>query len=68
MAESNDRQRSPRRSTDELVDLFETTDMGDLIDQMPEVQAEVDLQGSRHLIELEDDIVARLEEKARDQP
>jgi hypothetical protein len=61
MAESNDNQRSIA----ELVELFDSTDMGDMIDQT-EVHAEVHLTGSCHLFEIEDDVVARLEETARE--
>jgi hypothetical protein len=65
MVKSNDNQQSPGRSIAELVELFDSTDMGDMIDKT-EVQAEVHLTESRHLFEIEDDVVARLEETARE--
>jgi predicted DNA-binding ribbon-helix-helix protein len=65
MAKSNDNQQSPDRTIAELVELFDSTDLGDMIDQT-EVRAEVHLTGSRHLFEIEDDVVAQLEETARE--
>ncbi|MCP4661570.1 MAG: hypothetical protein GY856_39725 [bacterium] len=67
MAKSRHDQLPTSRSIAELVELFDTTDMGELMDQMPEVEAEVKLLRRRHLVELEEDLVARLDATARAQ-
>jgi len=64
MAKSRHDQLPTSRSIAELVELFDTTDMGELMDQMPEVEAEVKLTRRRHLVELEEDLVARLDATA----
>lgn len=52
-------------SLQELVELFDTHDMGDHLDQMPEVQADVDLKASTHLVAVAEDLVGRIAEIAR---
>lgn len=52
-------------SLDDLVELFDTHDMGDFLDQMPEVQAEVSLKSRTHLVAVAEDVVGRIAEIAR---
>ena len=52
-------------SVDVLVDFFDTHDLGDYLDQMPEVQFDVDLQRKERLFALDADISVKLIEIAR---
>ena len=47
-------------STAELVDFFETHDMGDYWEQMPEADFEIKINRRKHLIALEEDVVAKV--------
>ncbi len=47
-------------STAELVDFFETHDMGDYWEQMPEADFEIKLKHRKHLIALEEDVVMKV--------
>ncbi len=51
-------------SLDELVDFFDTHDMGEYLDQMPEVHFEVDIKRHTHLFAIDEDIVEKLTEIA----
>jgi hypothetical protein len=55
----------PRGSIDELVEFFDTHDMGDYWDQMPEVHFDVDIQRRSHLVAVDDDLVGKITEVAR---
>ena len=52
-------------SVDVLVDFFDTHDLGNYLDQMPEVQFDVDLQRKERLFALDADISDKLIEVAR---
>jgi hypothetical protein len=52
-------------SLEELVNYFDTNDMGEHWELMPEAVFEIDLQGSSHLIVLEDDILDDLTKAAK---
>jgi len=43
-------------SLDELVKFFETSDMGDYIDQLPEVHFDVDIKKRTNLFALDEDL------------
>lgn len=47
-------------STAELVDFFETHDMGDYWEQMPAADFEIKIKRRKHLIALEEDVVTRV--------
>jgi hypothetical protein len=47
-------------STAELVDFFDTHDMGDYLEQMPEVDFEIKIKRRKHLIALEEDVVTKV--------
>lgn len=64
--EKNKSKTLPRsKSVKELVDFFETHDMGDYLDQMPEVHFDVNIRRRRHLVALEEDIVDKLTQIAK---
>ncbi len=64
--EKNRRKTLPRsKSVRELVDFFETHDMGDYWEQMPEAHFDVNIRKRTHLVALEEDIVDKLTEIAR---
>ena len=52
-------------SLDVLVDFFDAHDLGDYLDQMPEVQFNVDIQQKTRLFALDADISDKLIEIAR---
>ena len=47
-------------STAELVDFFETHDMGDYWEQMPEADFEINIKRRKHLIALEEEVVTQV--------
>jgi len=48
-----------------LVDFFETHDMGDYWEKMPEAHFDVNIKRRKHLVALEEDIVDKLTEIAK---
>lgn len=52
-------------STDELVEFFDTNDLGDYWEQMPEADFEVKIKRRKHLIALEEDVVAKVTQIAK---
>ena len=52
-------------SVEKLVELFETHDMGDYMDEKSEVDVEVKLEHRRHLVALDEDLVDQLDAAAR---
>jgi len=66
MAEKNKSENMPHfASLDELVEFFDTHDVGEYWDQMPEAHFEVDIKTKTHLFAIDDDLVTRLSEIAR---
>ena len=64
--EKNRRKTPPRlKSVKELVEFFETHDMGDYWEKMPEAHFDVNIKRRRHLVALEEDIVDKLTEIAK---
>jgi hypothetical protein len=47
-------------SLDELINFFDTRDMGDYWDSLPEAEFEVDIQRRTHIFSLEEALVERL--------
>ncbi len=47
-------------STAELVDFFDSHDMGDYWEQMPEAEFEIKIKRRKHLIALEEDLVTKV--------
>jgi hypothetical protein len=52
-------------SLDELVAFFETHDMGEYWDHLPEADFEVDLKTRRHLVALDEELADKLTEIAK---
>ena len=64
--EENEAKRFPEFETiDEMVEFFDNQDLGDYIDQMPEVDFEVDLKRRVYTVTLEIDLAEKLTEIAR---
>ena len=58
--------KMPRfKSLDPLVGFFDTHDLGEYRDEMPEVQFDVDIKRRRHLFALEDELADRLTKIAK---
>ena len=53
------------KSVKELVDFFESHDMGDYWGQMREVHFDVDIKRRKHLVAIEEDIVGKLTQIAK---
>jgi len=53
------------KSVKELVEFFETHDMGDYWEQMPEAHFDVNIKKRKHWVALEGDIVDKLIEIAK---
>jgi hypothetical protein len=51
-------------SLDDLVEFFDTHDLGEYLDGMPETQFEVDIQRRTHLFALDEELVDKLTEIA----
>jgi hypothetical protein len=52
-------------SLDELVEFFDSRDMGEYWEQMPEVHFDVDIKTKKHLVAIDEEIIPRLDEIAR---
>ena len=52
-------------STDELVDFFDSHDMGDYWEQMPEADFEIRIKRRKHLIALDEDVVTEVTQIAK---
>jgi hypothetical protein len=64
MAENNSTPLPSFASLDEMVDFFDSNDMGDYLEQMPEAQFEVHLQRKTHLVAIDEELAGRLTEIA----
>jgi CopG antitoxin of type II toxin-antitoxin system len=53
------------KSVKELVDFFETHDMGDYWEKMPKAYFDVNIKKRKHWVALEEDIVDKLTEIAK---
>ena len=65
MAENNSQKSPSFASLDEMVEFFDSHDMGDYLEQMPEVHFDVNLQRRTHLVAIDEEIVERLTEVAQ---
>jgi len=64
MTENNSERMPHFQSLDELVEFFDTHDLGEYWEQMPEAHFEVDLKRRTHLFALDEDLATRLTELA----
>ena len=53
------------RSIVGLVDYFDTHDMGEHLDQMPEAHFDVDIKSKKHLVAIEEETLSQLAEIAK---
>ncbi len=65
MSSTNPKNLPRWRSMDELVDYFETHDMGEHFDQMPETHFEVEIKSRKHLIVIDEEVFSTLAEIAQ---
>ena len=52
-------------SMSELIDFFESHDMGDYWEQMPEADFEIEIKGRRHLVALEETVATQVTQIAK---
>jgi hypothetical protein len=64
MAENNSKKLPSFASLDELVEFFDTHDMGEYEEALPEAHFEVDLKRKRHLVAIDEELNNRLTEIA----
>lgn len=60
MAKSKVKATGPAKSLDELVEYFDTHDLGDDWVLMPETQFDIDIQKRTHLVAIDEDLIERL--------
>jgi hypothetical protein len=65
MKENKSKPLPRSKSVKELVDFFESHDMGDYWEQLPEAHFDVNIKKRKHLVALEEDIVDKLTEIAK---
>ena len=65
MAKSKVKPLPARNSINELVDFFETHDLGDYWEQMPEANFEIKIKKRKHLIALAEDVAAQVTKIAK---
>lgn len=65
MAGSKSREPIPSGSLDELVEFFDTHDMGEEWERMPEADFDVDIKSGRHLVAIDDQLAGALTEIAK---
>ena len=54
MERSKSKKLTPTKSLDELVEFFETHDMGELWEQMPVAQFDVDIKSRTHIVAIDE--------------
>lgn len=64
MAENDSQKLPPFASLDELVEFFDTRDMGEYEEDLPEVHFDVDLRRKTHLVAIDEETNNRLTEIA----
>lgn len=65
MTESKSQKLPPFVSLDELVEFFDTHDMGEYVSELPEAHFDVDIKRKTHLVAIDEEIVSKLNEIAR---
>ena len=65
MAKSKSRSLPISESIDELVEFFDTHDMGEYWDQLPEATLEIRLKKRRHLVAIDEEIIPELTKIAK---
>ena len=65
MARNTSKSLPKFESLDELVEFFDTHDMGEYWDQMPEAHFDINIKTKKHLVAIDEEIVPRLDEIAK---
>ena len=65
MAKSRSHSLASSNSLAELVEFFDTHDMGEYGEQMPEAHFEVDIKRRTHLVAIDEDLADKLAEIAK---
>jgi hypothetical protein len=65
MARSKSKTLPKFESLNELVKFFDSHDMGDYWDQMPEVDFDVDIKTSQYLVAIDEELITKLNEIAK---
>jgi hypothetical protein len=65
MAESKSTGLPPFNSTQEVVDFFDTHDMGEFWDAMPQTHFDVDIKRQQYLISVDESLMSKLLEVAK---
>ena len=65
MAKSKSARLPKFESLDDLVSFFDTHDMGEYWDQMPEASFDISIKRRRHLVAIDEEIVPSLNAMAR---
>lgn len=65
MGRSKAERMTPAKRLDKLVEFFDANDMGELWEQMPEAQFDVDIKSRTHLVAIDEELARRLTEIAR---
>jgi hypothetical protein len=67
MAESKSRKLPQFSSSEELVEFFDTHDLGEYEDELPEVNFDVDIKGNNYLVSIDGHLMSQLLEVAKAQ-
>lgn len=67
MAESKSRKLPRFSSTEELVEFFDTHDLGEYEHELPEANFDVDLKGNNYLVSIDRHLMSQLLEVAKRQ-
>ena len=65
MAANKKNDLPPTGSLADLVEFFETHDMGEYWDQMPEASLDIDIRRRKHLVALDEDLAGEVSKIAR---
>ncbi|HKP73299.1 MAG TPA: CopG family antitoxin [Pyrinomonadaceae bacterium] len=65
MARSKSKKLTPTESLDELIEFFDTHDMGDVWEQMPSVRFDVNIKSRTHLVAIDEELANQLTEIAK---
>lgn len=60
MAKSKSKDFPSAKSLDALVEFFDTHDMGEYWEQMPEARFDIDLKKRTHLVAVDEELIERL--------
>ncbi|HEX8423736.1 MAG TPA: CopG family antitoxin [Pyrinomonadaceae bacterium] len=67
MERSKAKKLTPTKSLDELVEFFETQDMGELWEQLPAAHFDVEIKSRTHLVAIDEELAYQLAEIAKSQ-